>query len=110
VRTRLIFAIVLSSLRVRSEPAWLVARISLSKLGFVFCRSPVGSLSPHFEGVRSHLTPHQLDNVAGCQAELVSYRVEAGAIFPRHHDDAVNLASGEFGCFSHGFSLFNFHR
>jgi len=91
-------------LGLRSETAWLVTGDGHCELGFVLGGSAVGSLTPHLERVGRHLTPHQLDHVARRQAKLVADRIEAGAIFPSHHDDAVDLALSEFGGFDHRFS------
>ena len=82
-----------ASLRFRSEATDLVSRVRLGKFRFVLGRSAVSSLSPHLERIGRHLAPHQLDDFTRRQAELQANGIKTGSVLPRHHDDAVDLAS-----------------
>ena len=72
-------------------------QLSFPTLSLMFCPSTLGPLPPHFERTRLHFPPHQVDHLARRQAELSLNRVEACPVFPRHHDDSVNLFRLDLG-------------
>jgi len=68
-------------------------KIALSKMLGV---TPSSAFSPELKGVAFQVGPHQLNNFARFEAELLADRVKGRAVFPSHHDDTVDLSWGEF--------------
>ena len=66
-----------------------------STFGNVLCGSPSRPFAPQSEGRRLQFRTHQMNHLSGSEAELYFNGVKAGAIFPRHLNDAVNISLTE---------------
>lgn len=63
----------------------------------MFGRAALSALTPHFERSGRHAASHEFNDVARRELKLFFNRVETGAVFPRHHDDSIDL--GRVKCF-----------
>lgn len=78
-----------------SLPAALVSSFSEGALFEVLCFSSLHPLAPHPPGARFHVAAHDFDDFFLGYSELKFDGIEGGAVFPRHFNDAVEVALGK---------------